>query len=334
MKLYTEEQVFKAIQMADKYHYLITSEECDIVNSLTPIELPSDEEILKNEVATRDMIGSIIIDYKRSRDMFAEGMRLIQRSWDIASSISDNYNLKVFEIASASWPMQDRYTVFVDEIKYGIWNKIAKDLKIEQYMTTQLKSDFWSYMREQGSLAITEDNIRKFADMIFMNRGNIMENAIREVFDEFTKYHKENREHIEWWKTNDKWKVNKKIILPYWVTHESWRSWHWFQVNWGCRQKMDDIDKSLCYIDGRRIENIVSIEKWLENGFLFGEWKTESTFFDIRFYKKGTVHLTFKDEKLWKEFNMRACAWKNWLPESEMDEWKKSKQKETNLVIY
>ena len=44
-KLYTEEQVFKAIQMADKYHYLITSEECDIVNSLTPIELPSDDEI-------------------------------------------------------------------------------------------------------------------------------------------------------------------------------------------------------------------------------------------------------------------------------------------------
>ena len=50
MKLYTEEQVFKAIQMADKYHYLITSEECDIVNSLTPIELPSDEEILKNAI--------------------------------------------------------------------------------------------------------------------------------------------------------------------------------------------------------------------------------------------------------------------------------------------
>jgi hypothetical protein len=123
--------------------------------------------------------------------------------------------------------------------------------------------------------------------------------------------------------------------LPYWVTHESWRrEKNWFQVNWGCRSKMDDIDKSLCYIDGRRIENIVSIEKCLENGFWFGEWKTESTFFDIRFYKKGTVHITFKDAKLWKEFNMRACAGKNWLPEAEVDEWKKSKQKETNLVIY
>jgi hypothetical protein len=41
-KLYTEEQVKMAIQMADKYNYLITLEECGILNQLTPIELPSD----------------------------------------------------------------------------------------------------------------------------------------------------------------------------------------------------------------------------------------------------------------------------------------------------
>ena len=45
MKLYTEEQVKMAIQMADKYNYLITLEECGILNQLTPIELPSDEDI-------------------------------------------------------------------------------------------------------------------------------------------------------------------------------------------------------------------------------------------------------------------------------------------------
>ena len=45
MKLYTEEQVKKAIELADKYHYLLDSEENEIVNSLTPIQLPSDEEI-------------------------------------------------------------------------------------------------------------------------------------------------------------------------------------------------------------------------------------------------------------------------------------------------
>ena len=45
MKLYTEEQVKMANQMADKYNYLITLEECGILNQLTPIELPNNEEI-------------------------------------------------------------------------------------------------------------------------------------------------------------------------------------------------------------------------------------------------------------------------------------------------
>ena len=49
MKLYTEEQVQMAIQMGDKYHYLLETEEDGILKSLTPIELPSDEEI--SEVA-------------------------------------------------------------------------------------------------------------------------------------------------------------------------------------------------------------------------------------------------------------------------------------------
>ena len=45
MKLYTEKEVRNAIQLSDKYHYILDSEENEIVNLLTPIELPSDEEI-------------------------------------------------------------------------------------------------------------------------------------------------------------------------------------------------------------------------------------------------------------------------------------------------
>ena len=46
MKLYTEEQVLRAIQMADKYRYLIADEEPAILSLLTPIELPTENEIL------------------------------------------------------------------------------------------------------------------------------------------------------------------------------------------------------------------------------------------------------------------------------------------------
>jgi hypothetical protein len=45
MKLYTEEQVKNAIQMAAILRYLFDSEENEIINLLSPIELPTDEEI-------------------------------------------------------------------------------------------------------------------------------------------------------------------------------------------------------------------------------------------------------------------------------------------------
>jgi len=59
VKLYTEEQVKMAIQMADKYNYLITLEECGILNQLTPIELPSDEEIEKESRFMDDILETV-----------------------------------------------------------------------------------------------------------------------------------------------------------------------------------------------------------------------------------------------------------------------------------
>ena len=46
MKLYTEEQVRKALVLKSDIKYITYSDD-NIVDSLTPIELPSDEEIEK-----------------------------------------------------------------------------------------------------------------------------------------------------------------------------------------------------------------------------------------------------------------------------------------------
>ena len=68
MKLYTEEQVRKAINDGSLYSYIngnfeFKNSEDDIINSLTPIEIPSDEEI------TKGIDENIPIDEK---DMWSE----------------------------------------------------------------------------------------------------------------------------------------------------------------------------------------------------------------------------------------------------------------------
>jgi hypothetical protein len=72
MKLYTEEQVKMAIQMADKYNYLITLEECGILNQLTPIELPSDEEI---DEESPYVPNDASIDFWSHKEGFVDGAK-------------------------------------------------------------------------------------------------------------------------------------------------------------------------------------------------------------------------------------------------------------------
>ena len=39
-----------------------------------------------------------------------------------------------------------------------------------------------------------------------------------------------------------------------------------------------------------------------------------SSYFKVNCYKKGTIHLTFRDDDILRRFNVAACLGKNWLP--------------------
>ena len=89
------------------------------------------------------------------------------------------------------------------------------------------------------------------------------------------------------------------------------------------------------------MEHICTVEDALRNHFRhLGSVRTgdkfqnkiESTYFEIRFFKKGTLHLIFKDEFLWQEFNYRAAKYKGFpLPERT---YKKDQPKPTQTDLF
>jgi hypothetical protein len=42
--------------------------------------------------------------------------------------------------------------------------------------------------------------------------------------------------------------------------------------------------------------------------------KKKRHFFKIKFWRKGTCHIYFKDKDLWDKFNYEVMKGKNWLP--------------------
>jgi len=111
---------------------------------------------------------------------------------------------------------------------------------------------------------------------------------------------------------NSAYKVNKRVIVP-WVVEYSSRYWHTGMYYTG-GEVMQDLDRALAHLAGIHLSSVLTMDAALRRRFdelsykLFDitDQRCESTFFDLRFFKKGTLHLHWKYERLWARFNIEA----------------------------
>lgn len=205
------------------------------------------------------------------------------------------------------------FNSFSEELRTAAWETVFDKTNMKKFMTKGVKNEFEKLQKDQGSVEFSKENVDKLLAMLFYNSGKIGESSVIEAFDLMTKYHAENRIHIEGWKTNDVWRVNKKFILPM-VMDFSFRVPH---VHYSRSNELDDIDRGLCFIEGKSFDSIVKCSKALHEAGLNQCRSCQSEFFDIKFYKKGTAHFIFRSEDTWEKFNITACKGKKWLPEGE-----------------
>lgn len=293
----------------------------------------------QNDVQSRDVIGTMLTQYDCLREQFmnllraADGIRhygagLLPASehrdaWRIAQEIINSSSDK-----KASYAAQ--YVSFTEEMRQGIWRVVLQKVNIQKFMTNQVRENFTKFSTQQGYMDFTKENVAQLVGMVLDNTGNILEVAIGTLFDKFTQYHYENRCHVEGWKTNSRYKTNRKLILPNWVDIVEYGE---FRTDYRNREKYADVDKVLCYLTGANYDKITLISDALEAKFRqlgkvgSGTFDNvcHSHFFKIRFFKKGTIHLEFLDPKLHEEFNLRACAGKLWLPDEEMQAYQTRK---------
>lgn len=99
--------------------------------------------------------------------------------------------------------------------------------------------------------------------------------------------------------------------------------------DWCFSNKLEDLEsiKKKCYNLGLKCEI-------LDQPFEYGKW-IDSHFFELRGYKKGTLHLKFKDDKVWEQLNRAYAKAKGQvLPEKFKFKEQKQTQKTDALAIY
>lgn len=274
-------------------------------------------EINETALCNPDRVQNIIEDYKRSVEMYAQGVAMIRKADRIAKQFNEYHN--GFDIASKAHSSNGATHDYSDELRSRVWNTLFCAINIDKYMTTSVKDSFRAKMKEQGEIAINKRNIELFVSAVMQNAGSILEESITSVFSYLTKYYKENRYEPEGWAHNETYMVGKKFVLPNVV---EWQDWREYYLGYSVRDKLYDIDKALCYLSGREYGNIGKIADCIERAIKNKETKCTSEFFDIIFYKKGTAHFTFRSAKVWADFNIRATKSLNWLPPGFEGKWR------------
>lgn len=291
-----------------------------------PINIEFDTE---NPLAKMDVLENTVILYRETIEAYKDYIKARNKMKYYGLNVGNVGDALTAEFNSNG----DKLNAFVDNFKESCWNRLFNMTDFSKVVTEKVYQEFQEFQKSQGMMDFTVNNIKSLFDTLLMSRGDIMEGCLVEVFDEFTRYHEDNRVYIEGWKTNKFWKVTKKVILPYTVE----RTWSGgFNIDYRRGRFLDDIDKAMCYISGKKWEDVQTYQKYnygspdvytgtgirasLLKYFQTLErtsgkdWNlVDSEFFTMRFFKKGTLHIVFKDEYIWSEFNLRATKSKNWL---------------------
>lgn len=175
-------------------------------------------------------------------------------------------------------------------------------------------------------------NIYRMAEIIYGTSDQIMKDALVEAIDNLTAHTHENRYEVEGWKTNKGHLLGKKFIA-----NGLRNTWSGLEVGWGSRidDNLSDLVKVLCNLTATDFDSINKPCHWIEKDMSTNQWYNvkrkvkngvnengenlfalESIFFEFKFFKKGSIHIKFLDDKLWEILNRKYAEIKgNDLPE-------------------
>jgi hypothetical protein len=281
-----------------------------------------DPENLMNSLAPGGVIEALEASFAAAQRQFIEVINGTIKLAILVQPFSDGYS-RAFEklmpdAMKNPTPEGARsiYNAFSRTLNEFAWGSILDNPKFANLMTSRARADFDDFRKQQKKLEFSGHNVRQMINALMARSTQIMEQCVVDVFDELRKYDRDNTTHWEGWATNDAYRVNRKFIHPYAVNWDKGLGW---RVSWGSESILADIDRAMCIVTNTPIEEIRSVNEVLRDmtrGTRIGTPSPligYSTFFNLKAFKKGTVHFEFRRDDVWEAFNRRAAQGKKWV---------------------
>lgn len=175
----------------------------------------------------------------------------------------------------------------------GIWRDLMKKSGMLSIMDAQARDQWYRNLEGDGIPAVSEANILSTFEQLHLNKGDVFERGVINVF-----------KGLSWdYKSNSPCKFGKKIIVTGLVKYDRWG----FGLNWGWRRdRLSDLERMLMLLDGKPVpDNRADITRRLADHIHANRHSNryEDEMFSIKYFQKGTAHITFKRPELVDKLN-------------------------------
>jgi hypothetical protein len=289
------------------------------------------EQIQENGVMHYNEVQALVNGYIAASKCFDEFEAINKRMINICKPVGMDGG---FSYSIAYKEQVTSKSQFLKALQRKSWQHIFSKMNLNKYLTSGVMQDINRFVENQTQVPFTVKNIFRMFEIIIGTKDHNFNRALEEAVDSFTKHTHENRFGVEGWKTNSGYMLNKKFIID-WVfeVNGSWsRNPGKLSLKWSNNvNKLDDLIKVLCNLTGMDYNKTVPMRNFVDRfeGLEPGKWY-ENGFFEIRGYKKGTMHLKFTSDKIWEQLNRAYAKIKGEaLPETT---WKHKEQTETRTT--
>src|SRR5690606_6766410 len=175
----------------------------------------------------------------------------------------------------------------------AIWRDLMKQSGMLSLMDAAAREQWYNSLEKDDIPAVCEENILSTFEQLHLNKGEVFERGVINVF-----------KGLSWnYKTNSPCKFGAKIIVTGLVKYDRWG----FGLNWGWqRDRLADLERMLMLLDGKPVpDNRADVTRRLGDHIHENRHSNryEDEMFAIKYFQKGTAHITFKRPELVDKLN-------------------------------
>lgn len=261
-----------------------------------------------------DDIERLVLEYETACDLAKKAYKAIHdkevfiQYINKVNSGKSVYDRKLSYVVSKPFTAND-LNEELDRLRHGYWQLILDTDDFKTMLTNDALQELNKRLSLAEEMEINLPNIKMLLMALNYNKRDILIESIVSIFKKITKYHMNrystNIHYYNGWKTNNAYKINKKIIIPIKHSFDSWDfKTDYALINYNVRNFINDIIKAFQLLDPTVKGEFTALSNQ----------EFECDILRFKMFLNGNVHIWFKNERLLNKLNYLCGSHFNWIP--------------------